>query len=124
MITVVLAGNIGQDAEVKQINEKEYLSFGVADNERSVDKSTGEVREIVTWYNVLYRGGKVGEYLKKGVKVQVIGTLTIDVYRSERDNTVKVSRSIFANTLQLLSPAAKTEDSATAVPAAESDETL
>lgn len=103
MNTFIIAGHIGQDAERKVIGDKNYVSFSIAENQRITNKETGEVQEVVNWYNILYRGDKIVDYLKKGTQVQVVGELRVDVYRSESSGTVKVSRSVFANTLQLLS---------------------
>lgn len=97
-----IAGNIGQDAVKKQINGKDFVTFSVAENQRKVNKETGEVVDLTNWYNVLYRGDKVGDYLKKGTKVFVSGELTINTFRSETDGTVRVSRDIYANQIQLL----------------------
>lgn len=120
MNTFIIAGHIGQDAERKVIGDKNYVSFSIAENQRITNKETGEVQEVVNWYNILYRGDKIVDYLKKGTQVQVVGELRVDVYRSESSGTVKVSRSVFANTLQLLSSTAgekqKQEPAATETP--------
>lgn len=118
MNTFIIAGHIGQDAEVKIIGNKNYVSFSIAENQKITNKETGELKEIVNWYNVLYRGDKVVNYLTKGTQVLVVGELRIDTYRSEISDTVKTSRSVFANTLQLLSSSSSSAAAATSASSA------
>ena len=124
MNVFIIAGNVGQDAEIQKINDKDFVSFSIAENQRVTDKSTGEISNITIWYNVLYHNAKLAQYLVKGTKVMVSGELKVDAYYSETSNKMKVSRNIYANQLQLLSPKQEeqtqqpTAESATAAPAA------
>ena len=103
MNTFIIAGNIGQNAEKKEINGKDYVTFSVAENQKKVNRTTGEEVSVSNWYNVLYRGDKIRDYLLSGVKVLVVGELSINIYRLENDGSVRVSRDIFANNIQFLS---------------------
>lgn len=94
MIQVQVIGNLGRDAEVKPINDKQYLSFSVA----STEKRNNE--EVTTWVSVLYPYQEsLLPYLKKGQQVFVSGKLKAGIYQSQ--NTFGIDLSVFAQTLQL-----------------------
>ena len=73
MIKIIATGNIGKDAELKQIGGNNYACFSIAITE----KVKGESR--TTWVDVVKydKEGKLTPYLKKGVRVQVIGKPTM-----------------------------------------------
>jgi len=107
MIQIQILGNLGRDAEVKTINDKQYLSFSVA----STEKRNNE--ESVTWVSVLYPHQEaLLPYLKKGQQVFVSGRLKAGIYQNQ--NSFGIDLSVFANVLQLCG--SKKED--TTVPAA------
>lgn len=94
MIQVQILGNLGRDAEVKTINDKQYLSFSVA----STEKRNNE--ESVTWVSVLYPHQEaLLPYLKKGQQVFVSGRLKAGIYQN--NNSFGIDLSVFAQTLQL-----------------------
>ena len=94
MILVTIIGNLGRDAEVKTINDKQYLSFSVA----STEKRNNE--ESVTWVSVLYPHQEaLLPYLKKGQQVFVSGRLKAGIYQN--NNSFGIDLSVFAQTLQL-----------------------
>ena len=94
MILATIIGNLGRDAEVKPINDKQYLSFSVA----STEKRNNE--EVTTWVSVLYPYQEsLLPYLKKGQQVFVSGKLKAGIYQSQ--NTFGIDLSVFAQTLQL-----------------------
>lgn len=94
MILASIIGNLGKDAEIKKINEKEYLSFSVASTEKK-----GE-QEVTNWISVLAGNNpNLLPYLKKGQQVFVSGRMSAGIYQSQ--NTFGVDISVFASTLQL-----------------------
>lgn len=94
MILTSILGHLGRDAEVKAINDKQYLSFSVA----STEKRNNE--EVTTWVSVLYPYQEsLLPYLKKGQQVFVSGKLKAGIYQSQ--NTFGIDLSVFAQTLQL-----------------------
>jgi len=94
MIQVQILGNLGRDAEVKTINDKQYLSFSVA----STEKRNNE--ESVTWVSVLYPYQEaLVPYLKKGQQVFVSGRMKAGIYQN--NNNIGMDISVFASTLQL-----------------------
>lgn len=104
MNTMIVTGNLGHDAEVKVIRDKEYTAFSIAENIKRINKESGELVETTSWYSVLFpsKSDKFMAHLKKGSKVLVSGELTIDVYRSETKQDVHVSRNIYARTVEIL----------------------
>ena len=84
MIKIVATGNIGKDAELKQIGGNNYACFSIAITE----KVKGESR--TTWVDVVKydKEGKLTPYLKKGVRVQVIGKPTTSGYTNKNGDIV------------------------------------
>lgn len=94
MIITHIIGNLGRDAEVKTINDKQYLSFSVA----STEKRNNE--ECTTWVSVLYPYQEALQpYLKKGQQVFVSGRMSAKLFQNQ--NSFGIDISVFAQTLQL-----------------------
>lgn len=94
MLQLNILGNLGRDAEVKRIGEKDYISFSVASTEKQ-----GE-QENTTWVSVLASNNpNLLPYLKKGQQVFVSGRMKAGIYQSQ--NNFGVDISVFAQTLQL-----------------------
>lgn len=94
MLIIQSIGNLGRDAEVKTINDRQYLSFSVA----STEKTKGE--EQTTWLSVLYPYQEsLLPFLKKGQQVYVSGRLKAGIYQNQQ--SFGIDLSIFATTLQL-----------------------
>lgn len=95
MIKIIATGNIGKDAELKQIGGNNYACFSIAITE----KVKGEAR--TTWVDVVKydKEGKLTPYLKKGIRVQVIGKPTTSGYTNKNGDVV-TSITIWANELE------------------------
>lgn len=93
MILANILGNLGKDAEIKNINGKEYLSFSVASTEKKGES------ESTTWISVLSSNTNLLPYLKKGQQVFVSGRLSASIYQSQQ--SVGIDLSVFAQTMQL-----------------------
>ena len=94
MLQLNILGNLGRDAEVKTINDKQYLSFSVASTEKQ-----GE-QEQTTWVSVLCsHNPNLLPFLKKGQQVFVSGKLKAGIYQNQ--NSFGIDLSVFASTLQL-----------------------
>ena len=94
MIQANIIGNLGRDAEVKKINDKDYLSFSVASTEKKGDQET------TTWVSCLASNNpNLLPYLKKGQQVFVSGRMSARIYQS--DNNIGMDISLFAHVLQL-----------------------
>ncbi|MFT4170607.1 MAG: single-stranded DNA-binding protein [Dysgonomonas sp.] len=91
-------GNIGQDADIKPINGKDYYSFSMAYTEKrgGVDKTY--------WIKCLKLVGdsnKLGNYLKKGQQVLVSGMPYTSAYINKENKAVS-DQCVFVNNIQLL----------------------
>ena len=78
MIIATITGNVGQDAETKDVNTKNgsktVVKFSVASNEGKGDD------KVTTWIGVnLWRSPGIAPYLTKGSKVTVVGKLTTSI---------------------------------------------
>ncbi|WP_455499444.1 single-stranded DNA-binding protein [Butyricimonas virosa] len=96
MIKIIATGNIGKDAELKQIGGNNYACFSIAITE----KVKGESR--TTWVNVVKydKEGKLTPYLKKGVRVQVIGKPTTSGYTNKNGDIVSTLTILVMNELE------------------------
>ena len=104
MLQLSILGNLGRDAEVKTINDKQYMSFSVA----STEKRNNE--ECTTWVSVIYPYQEALQpYLKKGQQVFVSGRMSAKLFQNQ--NSFGIDISVFANTLQLCG--SKKEESTT-----------
>lgn len=94
MLQINVIGNLGRDAEVRKIGEREYISFSVA----STEKENGE--EVTRWISVLAGNNpNLLPYLRKGQQVYVSGRYSDKMYTHQ--NGVGIDRQLFASTLQL-----------------------
>ena len=89
-----LIGNIGKDAEVKNMdNGIVAINFPVAHNKNWKDKKSGVLKTKTTWINctIWKKEGsslKITEYLKKGTLVDLIGTPFSKAY-SHEDGSIR-----------------------------------
>lgn len=76
---VILVGNLGQDPEVRYLqNGSAVANITLATSESWNDKQTGEKKEITEWHRVVLFGKLAevaGEYLRKGSQVYIEGKL-------------------------------------------------
>ncbi|RMH21290.1 MAG: single-stranded DNA-binding protein [Gammaproteobacteria bacterium] len=76
---VILIGNLGRDPEVRYMpSGGAVANVTIATSESWKDKQTGELQERTEWHRVVFfnRLGEIaGEYLRKGSKVYVEGSL-------------------------------------------------
>ena len=93
MLHLQAIGNIGADAEKKEINGKSYSSFRMGTHAR--------LKDDTTWVSVLvgFREG-LHAYLKKGAQVYVSGDMKVSIY-ARRDGTSAVDVSCFASAVEL-----------------------
>lgn len=77
---VTLIGNLGQDPEVKIIQDgPKMVKLSIATTESWKDKTTGERKDKTEWHRVVIMNERLSEiaekYLKKGSKVYIEGQL-------------------------------------------------
>lgn len=105
MLQVTLIGNLGSNAEVKQADGREFVSFRVAHNE-SFTQQDGTKVDRVQWIDCTMNcnNGRpaVLPYLVQGTMVCVIGTMSTRVYSSEKDRCFKAGVTIHIQKIELL----------------------
>jgi single-strand DNA-binding protein len=114
---VILIGNLGADPEMRYLpNGDAVANVSLATSESWKDKNTGQPVERTEWHRVVFfrRGAEIaGEYLKKGSKIYVEGSLRTRQW--EKDGVKHYTTEIIANSMQMLDRAA---DAPNARPAA------
>jgi single-strand DNA-binding protein len=103
---VILIGNLGKDPEVKYTQGgMPVAKFTLATNDRFKDKE-GNWQDRTEWHNVtaFQRLAEiVGEYLKKGGKCYIEGSLRTSSWDDKETGQKKYKTEIIANDLVLLS---------------------
>ncbi len=101
---VILIGNLGRDPETRYMqNGNPVTNFSVATSESWRDKATGDNQERTEWHNVVCfsRLAEIaGEYLKKGSKVYIEGSLRTNSW--EADGQKKYRTEVIAKEMQML----------------------
>lgn len=102
---VILIGNLGADPETRSMpSGMTVANIRVATSETWKDKQSGESKERTEWHNVAFFGrlGEIaGEYLKKGSKVYVEGSLRTRKWQDKQGND-RYTTEIIANEMQML----------------------
>lgn len=103
MLNFMLIGNLGADAVVKETNGRQYVSFRVAHSEKVVDRQTGSISERTEWISCTLdgNGGGLLQYLKRGVKVFVMGAGRLKTFRSSKDGLTYAGIDVFVRQLEL-----------------------
>jgi single-strand DNA-binding protein len=102
---VILIGNLGADPETRAMpSGMTVANIRVATSESWKDKQSGESKERTEWHTVAMFGrlGEIaGEYLKKGSKVYIEGSLRTRKWQDKQGND-RYSTEIIANEMQML----------------------
>ncbi len=102
---VILIGNIGKDPETRySAGGGAITNITLATSENWKDKQTGENQERTEWHRVVFFGrlGEIaGEYLKKGSKVYVEGSLRTRKWQDQAGQD-RYTTEIVANEMQML----------------------
>ena len=101
---VILIGNLGRDPETRYAgNGGAVTNFSIATSENWRDKASGENQERTEWHNVVCfaRLAEIaGEYLRKGSKVYIEGSLRTSSW--EKDGQKRYKTEVMARELQML----------------------
>lgn len=100
MKQIQIIGNLGRDAKLNNSNGDDFISFSVAVNDDYTNMN-GERIERTDWFNVTTRRVAILQYLTKGTKVFVQGTIRAKPFTKE-DGTTIVDMNISASWIQLL----------------------
>lgn len=89
---VLLLGNVGKDPEIRETgNGTQVMNFSIA-TPRSFKDASGEWKEETDWHDiVLWKPGRLSEFLAKGSKIYVEGRLQTRSW--EDQNGVKKYRT-------------------------------
>jgi len=102
---VILIGNLGADPETRAMpSGMTVANISVATSESWKDKQSGEAKERTEWHKVAMFGrlGEIaGEYLKKGSKVYIEGSLRTRKWQDKSGND-RYTTEIIANEMQML----------------------
>ncbi len=102
---VILIGTIGRDPEVRYTaGGSAVATMSIATNESWKDKQTGEKQERTEWHRVVFFGRLaeiVNEYLKKGSKVYVEGSLRTNKWQ-DKSGQDRYTTEIIASEMQML----------------------
>lgn len=124
MNVITIAGNVGQDAELKVLtNGSSVLKFSLATSEKWKDKTTGEAKEKTEWHRCVYfsKGAeKLAQYITKGTKLAVQGAMSYGSY--EKDGTKVYTADVKVNNITFMG--SKGERSAVSEESDDSDTVL
>ena len=102
---VIIIGNLGQDPEVSYTQSGNCVSkISVATSESWKDKQTGQAQERTEWHQVVFfnRLAEIaGEYLKKGSKVYIEGSLRTNKWQDQNGQD-RYTTEIIANEMQMI----------------------
>lgn len=106
---VIILGNLGKDPEVRFMpNGGGVANLTIATSESWKDKQTGEQKEKTEWHRVVMFGKLAeiaGEYLKKGSKVYIEGSLQTRKWTNQQGQdqyTTEIVVQGFNGTMQML----------------------
>ena len=102
---VILIGNIGQDPETRYTPAGSAITnVSVATSETWKDKQTGQAQERTEWHRVVFfnRLAEIaGEYLRKGSKVYIEGSLRTRKWQDQQGQD-RYTTEVVANEMQML----------------------
>jgi single-strand DNA-binding protein len=106
---VILVGNLGNDPETRFFPDGGAVTnASIATSESWKDKQTGQMQERTEWHRVVFRdrgnyrlGQIAGEYLKKGSKVYVEGSLHTRKWQ-DKEGQDRYVTEILVNEMQML----------------------
>jgi single-strand DNA-binding protein len=102
---VILIGNLGQDPETKSLpSGSAVTNIRLATTEGWKDKQTGEKKEATEWHSVVFfdRMAEIaGQYLKKGSKVYIEGSLRTRKWQDKNGND-RYTTEVRATDMQML----------------------
>jgi single-strand DNA-binding protein len=101
----ILIGNLGADPEVRYTpGGSAVANLTLATSSAWRDKSSGEMQERTEWHRIVFFNRLaeiVGEYLHKGSKVYVEGSLRTRKWQ-DKSGTDRYTTEIIANEMQIL----------------------
>jgi len=112
---VTLMGNLGKDPEVRStVSGNQVANFSIATTEKWTDKS-GQRQEKTEWHNIVVWGRMaetVGQYLKKGSAVLVVGKLQTRSWEGQ-DGNKRYATEVVASNIQFVGGGRRESEPAT-----------
>ena len=103
MKVITIAGNLGKDCEVQSNQRGEFITFSVAVTEGSREN------QKTTWFGCSSYQTNIAQYLKKGTKVVVQGSLSIEEKGAKTYYNVRASHIKFWNDRNTMETIANSE---------------
>jgi len=101
----IIVGNLGQDPETRHMpNGGSVCNISVATSEKWKDKNTGQPQERTEWHKVVFfnRLAEIaGQYLRKGSKVYVEGSLRTRKWQDQSGQD-RYTTEVVAKEMQML----------------------
>lgn len=102
---VIIVGNAGGDPEIRYTGGGSAVAnLSIATSESWKDKQTGENVDRTEWHRIVFFGRLaeiVGEYVKKGSKLYIEGSLKTRKWQDQSGND-RYTTEIVANEMQML----------------------
>lgn len=102
---VIIIGNLGSNPEVRYTpNGSAVANVSVATSSAWKDKQSGEQQERTEWHRVIFFNRLaeiVGEYLQKGSKIYIEGSLKTRKWQ-DKNGIDRFTTEIIANEMQML----------------------
>lgn len=102
---VILIGQLGQDPECKYLpSGGAVTNISIATSESWKDKNSGQVQQRTEWHRIVLfnkLGEIAGEFLRKGSKVYIEGSLRTRKWQGQ-DGSDRYSTEIVASEMQML----------------------
>ena len=102
---VIILGNLGNDPETRYMpNGNAVTNVSLATSESWKDKQSGQMQERTEWHRVVFfnRLAEIaGEYLRKGSKVYIEGSLRTRKWQDQSGND-RYTTEIVASDMQML----------------------
>lgn len=109
---VILIGNLGSDPEKKSMpNGSAVTNIAIATSESWKDKQTGQQQERTEWHRVVFfnRLAEIsGEYLRKGSKVYIEGSLRTRKWQDQA-GIDRFSTEVIGSEMQMLDSGPNTQ---------------
>ena len=102
---VILVGNLGADPDIREMPTGGSVArVSIATSDAWKDKVTGESKERTEWHRVVFFGKRaetVSQYLKKGSKIYVEGSLRTNKWQ-DQDGKDRYTTEVIADNFQFL----------------------
>ena len=102
---VILIGNIGKDPEVRYLPSGDAVAnLTLATSENWTDKTSGDKKEATEWHRVAFFGRTAevaGQYLKKGAKIYVEGSLRTRKWQ-DKDGQDRYTTEVKGDVMRML----------------------